>query len=103
VCRVGIAGRGRGIRVQKSHKETGMPRKTQKESFETALARLEEIAGKLERGEMPLEEALRQYEEGVKAYRYCSALLAEVEKKIEVLTKDEKGALGTAETTQFDA
>ena len=79
-----------------------MPRKPKKESFETALARLEEIAEKLERGEMPIEEALKQYEEGVKAYRYCSALLAEIEKKIEVRSKDEKGASGTAQTRQFD-
>jgi len=79
-----------------------MPRKPRKETFEGALARLEEIAEKLERGEMPLEEALRQYEEGVKAYRYCSALLKEVEKKIEVLTKGEAGELEGKETDQFD-
>ena len=70
-----------------------MAKKEKKESFEQALARLEEIAGRLEQGDMPLEDALKEYEEGVKAYRHCSALLKEVQRKIEILTKDEEGRL----------
>ena len=65
-----------------------MAKKTKKKTFEEALERLEEIAARLERGEMPLDESLKQYEEGVGEYRYCSRLLKEVEKKIEVLTKE---------------
>ncbi len=80
-----------------------MAKAEKKESFEAALARLEEIAEKLERGELPLEESLRQYEEGVRAYTYCTGLLREIEKKIEVLTVTDDGGLpapGTDETTQ---
>jgi exodeoxyribonuclease VII small subunit len=80
-----------------------MAKEKKKESFEAALARLEKIAEKLEHGEMPLEEALRQYEDGVRAYRHCTALLAEIEKKIEILTKDDKGNLEAVETESFDA
>jgi len=79
-----------------------MAKKTKKESFEEALARLEEIAERLERGEMPLEQALKQYEEGVKAYRYCSALLKQVEQKIQILTKDEDGKLKAEDASDFD-
>lgn len=80
-----------------------MSKDKKRESFETALARLEKIAEKLEQGEMPLEDALKQYEDGVKAYRHCAALLSEIEKKIEMLTKDDKGSLETVETELFDA
>jgi len=74
-----------------------MAKKDKKESFEGALARLEEIAERLERGEMPLEEALKNYEEGVKIYRHCARLLKEVERKIEILTKGEDGQLQAKE------
>lgn len=63
-----------------------MAKKAKKETFEEALGRLEEIAERLERGEMRLDESLKQYEEGVKAYRHCSGLLKEVERRIRVLT-----------------
>jgi len=65
-----------------------MTKKAEKETFEEALDRLEEIAEKLERGDMPLDESLKSYEEGVRAYRRCSELLKEVEKRIEILTRE---------------
>ena len=65
--------------------------KKKKETFEQALERLEGIAEKLERGEMPLDEALKQYEAGVRAYRHCSELLKEAEKKIEILVREGEG------------
>ena len=79
-----------------------MAKKEKKESFEQALTRLEEIAARLEQGEMPLEDALKQYEEGVKAYRHCSALLKEVQRKIEILTKDEEGGLTSEDAEGLD-
>lgn len=68
-----------------------MGKKAKKETFEDALDRLEEIAEKLEHGDMPLDESLKSYEEGVRAYRRCSELLKQVEKKIEILTRKEDG------------
>ena len=48
--------------------------------FETALARLEEIVRKLETGELPLEQSLRLFEEGVKLSRLCNRQLDEAER-----------------------
>ena len=55
--------------------------------FEKALERLEKIVEELEEGNIPLEEALKKYEEGVKLSRVCGEKLAQAEKKIQVLTK----------------
>lgn len=56
-------------------------------SFEQALVRLEEIADRLENGNLSLELALDYYEESIQLIKYCSGLLAKSEKRIEVLTK----------------
>ena len=63
--------------------------------FEDWLARLEQIVSRLEAGNLPLEESLKIFEEGVALARSCAGYLEEAEKRIEVLTKDEHGALGT--------
>jgi len=63
--------------------------------FEDSLARLEQIVSQLEAGNIPLEESLRIFEEGVTLARRCAKYLEEAEKRIEILTKDETGALGT--------
>ena len=60
-------------------------------SFETALKQLEEIVQRLEKGELPLEESLALYEEGIRLSRLCHAKLEEAEGKIEMLMKDAKG------------
>ena len=60
--------------------------------FEKALERLEKIVEELESGDLPLEEALKRYEEGVKLSRTCSEKLSQVEKKIQVLTKTLDGS-----------
>ena len=54
--------------------------------FETALKKLEGIVENLEAGELSLEQALKQYEEGVRMADLCSKRLTEAEKKVEVLT-----------------
>ena len=60
--------------------------------FEEALAELEKHVEQLETGELGLDKALDTYEEGVKALRECQRILAEAEKRIEVLTRlDEEG------------
>lgn len=61
--------------------------------FESALARLEEIVKKLEKGDLPLEQSLKLFEEGVKLARACSKRLEEAERKVEVLLKDRAGNL----------
>jgi exodeoxyribonuclease VII small subunit len=60
-------------------------------SFEQALAELEQIVQKLEKGELPLEESLKLYEDGIRLSRLCHAKLEEAEGRIEVLLKDARG------------
>ncbi|MCT4783688.1 MULTISPECIES: exodeoxyribonuclease VII small subunit [Exiguobacterium] len=66
-----------------------MAKKQEDQTFETALARLEEIVAKLEAGEVALEEAMTLYEEGVRLSAFCQAKLAAAEKKMdEILELD---------------
>lgn len=64
-----------------------------KESFETALVRLEQIVGSLEKGDLSLEDSLKLYEEGIARARFCQERLEEAETKIEVLSQDARRVL----------
>ena len=63
--------------------------------FETAMKRLEEIVAKMESGDLPLDESLKLFEEGIKLSRVLNKKLEEAERKVEVLVKDEKGGFRT--------
>jgi len=63
--------------------------------FEDCLARLEQIVAALEGGNLSLEESLKVYEEGVTLARRCASYLDDAERRIEILTKDDAGSLGT--------
>lgn len=52
---------------------------------------MEEIVTQLEEGELPLEESLKLFEDGVKLSRECKERLDEAERRIEVLTRDGDG------------
>jgi exodeoxyribonuclease VII small subunit len=76
-------------------------------TFELALQQLEQIVQKLEKGELPLEESLKLYEEGIRLSRLCHAKLEEAEGRIEVLMKDARGepvldAKGRPKTKPFE-
>ena len=58
-----------------------------KKTFEQAIKRLEEIVAELEEGNLPLEESLKIYEEGVELTKFCSTKLNETEDKIKTLVK----------------
>jgi exodeoxyribonuclease VII small subunit len=64
-----------------------------KERFEDALNKLEKIVSKLEEGDIPLEESLKLFEEGIRLSRFCNQKLDEAEKKVEILLKDKDGLL----------
>ena len=64
--------------------------------FESALKKLETIVENLEGGDLTLEAALKQYEEGVRLAGICSKRLSEAEKKVEVLLKTSGGKFKTA-------
>jgi exodeoxyribonuclease VII small subunit len=53
--------------------------------FEQALGELETVVDRLEHGELPLEEALRQFERGVELARTCQGALKQAEQRVEVL------------------
>jgi exodeoxyribonuclease VII small subunit len=62
-------------------------------SFEAALQKLDEIVQRLEKGELPLEESLKLYEEGIRLSRICHDKLEEAQGRIELLMKDARGDL----------
>ena len=64
-----------------------------KERFEDALEKLEKIVSKLEEGDIPLEESLKLFEEGIRLSRFCNQKLDEAEKRVEILLKDKNGTL----------
>ncbi len=64
-----------------------------KERFEDALDKLEKIVSKLEEGDIPLEESLKLFEEGIRLSRFCNQRLDEAEKKVEILLKGKNGIL----------
>jgi exodeoxyribonuclease VII small subunit len=61
--------------------------------FEDALAELEDLVQRLERGELPLEDSLAAFERGIALVRALSQRLADVEQRVEVLLKSEGGKL----------
>ena len=62
-------------------------------NFETAMKRLAEIVEQLESGELPLDESLRLFEEGVSLSRRAGELLDHAERKVEALTRAADGTL----------
>ena len=63
----------------------------QSQSFEASMKRLEEIVRSMERGEMPLEESLKLFEEGTALVRACGGMLDDAEMKIVKLMKGPDG------------
>ena len=61
------------------------------ETFEEALAVLEESVQRLEAGDLKLEEALELFEKGVAASRACSQWLDQTRERVQVLTADAEG------------
>jgi exodeoxyribonuclease VII small subunit len=62
-------------------------------TFEKALADLEQIVAKLEKGGISLNESLALFEKGVKMSRFLRGELDKAERKVEILLKDDKGRL----------
>ena len=60
-------------------------KKSRTPDFEHALADLEETVERLERGDLPLEEALKQFERGIGLARNCQVALRQAEQKVEIL------------------
>lgn len=75
-----------------------MPRKPRNEStgdestlapdFEKSLQALEDLVGRLERGDLPLAEALALFEQGVGLTRQCHTHLSQAQQRVEILLKE---------------
>ena len=68
-----------------------MAARTRANDFEKAFQELEQIVKRLEGEELPLDESLRLFEQGIGLSRFCHQRLEEVEKKIELILADAKG------------
>lgn len=60
-------------------------------SFEDAMKKLEQIANELEKDDLDLDTSVLKFEEGMKISKYCSEMLENAEKKINILINTENG------------
>ena len=60
-------------------------------NLEKSIADLETLVDELESGDLPLEKAMKKFEEGIKLTRQCQAALKEAEQKVEVLVQSAGG------------
>ena len=70
---------------------------TKKINLEKSLVDLEALVEELESGDLPLETAMKKFEEGIKLTRGCQVALKEAEQRVEILLKD----AGSEELTDF--
>jgi exodeoxyribonuclease VII small subunit len=63
------------------------------QTFEKAMNKLEKIVQELESTDLPLEKAIKKFEEGVQLSKFCSEKLDETEKRITILLKDQNGRI----------
>lgn len=75
-------------------------KKSEKNSLENYLQRLQEIAESLEQGGVPLDEAVNLYEEGIKLSKECAEKLKAAELKIKKLSKGIEEQLTSNETEE---
>ena len=64
---------------------------SKKFNLEKSLTDLEALVEELESGDLPLEKAMKKFEEGVRLTRGCQTALKEAEQKVEILMKDAGG------------
>ncbi len=89
--------------MEKKKTAKAMADTTEKIDFEKALKQLEEIAVKLEDGELGLDESISQFEKGMKLAKFCRQKLDEAERKIEILQKGADGHVSSKEVDVDDA
>ena len=66
-------------------------KETSEASFEDSLQKLEKIGGRLEQGDVPLEDAIHLYEEGIGLSRVCAQKLGRIDLTLKRLEKDLEG------------
>ena len=71
--------------------------------FDAALAELQGVVGRLEQGNLPLEESIALYERGVALHEHCARLLTDAELRVQRLVESAGGALRALDLTPDDA
>ena len=71
-------------------------------NLEKSLADLEALVEELESGDLPLDQAMKKFEEGIKLTRGCQAALKDAEQKVEILLKSAGGAEALEEIDASD-
>ncbi|PIE59186.1 MAG: exodeoxyribonuclease VII small subunit [Desulfobulbus propionicus] len=66
-----------------------------KKTFESALAKLEQITEELEAGELPLETSLKKFDEGINLVNFCNNKLDEAKTKVDILLRQEDNSYKT--------
>lgn len=94
-------GPGRG-RTQGGFRVSDEDKTQQDRSFEESLQALEQVVERIESGELNLEDSLAAFEEGVRLVQSCDRKLSDVERRIEVLTKDSEGQARLKELVEDD-
>lgn len=69
-------------------------------SFESNLDALEQLVDKLEQGDLPLEQALQEFEQGIKLARECQQALKTAEQKVQILLDKHADAEATEYTPE---
>jgi len=69
-----------------------VPRNPKQAGFEQTLSELETLVTRMEAGDLPLEEALRQFERGVQLTRDCQNALQNAQQKVQILLQKPAGA-----------
>ncbi|MFZ5571172.1 MAG: exodeoxyribonuclease VII small subunit [Thermodesulfobacteriota bacterium] len=64
-----------------------------KKTFEQALQQLEQIVNEMEKGDLPIEKALKKFEDGMALSKFCAEKLDETEQRILLLLKNQDGTV----------
>jgi len=65
-------------------------------SFEDSIKRLKDIVEQIEQGEIPLQDSLEQYEQGMSLIQHCRGILQQAEQRIEKISKVDQDTSGEA-------
>ncbi|MBN1806533.1 MAG: exodeoxyribonuclease VII small subunit [Sedimentisphaerales bacterium] len=66
-------------------------------SFEDSIKELTSIVGKIEQGQIPLQDSLKQYEKGMELIKQCRTILEKAEKRIEKISEQQTKSQETKE------
>lgn len=79
-----------------------MPKKRLAANLEKSLHELEELVQQMEKGDLPLEQALKQFERGIALTRGCQQALSEAEQQVNILLQDKLESFAVEKADELD-